>query len=109
MGKQTLGQELIEAMGEVIAYQRGSRKLKERTAKIPPRSVDVASIRHRLRLSQAAFAHRFGFSVRAVQDWEQHRRTPQGSARILLKVIETHPEAVEKVLELDNQPLSTSR
>jgi putative transcriptional regulator len=99
MAKQTLGQELIEAMEEVVAYQRGSRKLRERTVKVAPSSVDVASIRRRLQLSQRDFAHRFGFSVRAVQDWEQHLRTPERSARILLKVIETRPEAVEEVLE----------
>ncbi len=99
MAKQTLGQELIEAMEEVVVYHRGSRKLRERTVKVAPRLVDVAAIRQRMQLSQRDFAHRFGFSVRAVQDWEQHRRTPEGSARILLKVIETRPEAVEEVLE----------
>lgn len=36
MDKQTLGQELIEAMEEVVAYQLGSRKLKERTVKVAP-------------------------------------------------------------------------
>ena len=99
MPEQTLGQELIEAMSEVVAHHKGSKKLKERVVKVAPESVDVASIRRRLGLSQHDFAHRFGFSVRAVQDWEQHRRVPERSARILLKVIEIRPEAVEEVLE----------
>ena len=86
-------------MGEVVAHHTGSKKLKERVVKVAPESVDVASIRRRLGLSQHDFAHRFGFSVRAVQDWEQHRRVPERSARILLKVIEKRPEAVEEVLE----------
>ena len=99
MPEQTLGQELIEAMGEVVAHHKGERKLKERIVKVAPASVDVASIRRSMGLSQYDFAHRFGFSVRALQDWEQHRRVPERSARILLKVIETRPEAVEEVLE----------
>src|SRR3712207_5279726 len=99
MPEQTLGQELIEAMEEVVAYNKGARQLKERVVKVAPESVDVAAIRHRLGLSQRDFANRYGFSVRAVQDWEQNRRTPERSARILLKVIENRPDVVEKVLE----------
>lgn len=99
MPEQTLGEELIEAMGEVIAYRKGSKTLRERIVKVAPGSVDVAAIRHRLGLSQRDFADRYGFGVRAVQDWEQNRRVPQRSARILLKVIEQRPEAVEEVLE----------
>jgi putative transcriptional regulator len=99
MDETTLGQELIGALEEVIAYRKGATKLKERIVKVAPRSVDVASIRRGLKLTQRDFAARFGFSLRAVQDWEQHRRGPQGSARILLRVIEKHPESVEEVLE----------
>ena len=99
MAEQTLGQELIEALEEVVAHQKGSRKLRERVVNVAPRSVDVAAIRRRLGLSQRDFANRYGFSVRALQDWEQNRRVPERSARILLKVIEKSPEAVEEVLE----------
>src|SRR3712207_2670549 len=99
MPEQTLGQELIEALEEVVAYNQKSRQLNERIVKVAPKSVDVAAIRRQLGLSQREFADRYGFSVRAVQDWEQNRRTPERSARILLKVIEKRPEAIEEVLE----------
>ena len=59
---------------------------------------DVKAIRRRLRLSQAQFAARFGFSMRTVQQWEQGRAIPDRPARILLKVIENAPEAVDRVL-----------
>jgi putative transcriptional regulator len=93
------GQELIEAMDDAVAYSKGELKLSERVVKIAPKSVDVVGIRRNLGLSQREFAERYGFSVRAVQDWEQNRRTPDRSARILLKVIKTRPDAVEGVLE----------
>ncbi len=99
MPEQTLGQELIEAMGEVVAHHKGSKELRERVVKVAPEAVDVASIRRGMGLSQHDFARRFGFSMRALQDREQHRRVPERSARILLKVIEMRPEAVEEALE----------
>ena len=59
---------------------------------------NVKAIHHKLGLSQAAFAHQFGFSVRTVQQWEQGRAVPDRPARILLRVIETDPQAVEHAL-----------
>ena len=59
---------------------------------------DVKAIRHKLGLSQAEFARQFGFSVRTGQQWEQKRAVPDRPARILLRVIETAPKAVERVL-----------
>jgi putative transcriptional regulator len=59
---------------------------------------DVKAIRHKLRFSQAEFAQQFGFSVRTVQQWEQGRAIPDRPARILLRVIETAPQAAERAL-----------
>jgi putative transcriptional regulator len=59
---------------------------------------NVKAIRHKLGLSQAAFARRFGFSVRTVQQWEQGRAVPDRPARILLRVIEAAPQTVERAL-----------
>ena len=59
---------------------------------------DVKKIRQKLGLSQSVFARRFGFSLYTVQQWEQGRLVPDRSARLLLKVIERLPEAVEEAL-----------
>ena len=59
---------------------------------------NVKGIRQKLGLSQAEFAQQFGFSVRTVQQWEQGRAVPDRPARILLRVIETAPQAVERAL-----------
>jgi putative transcriptional regulator len=63
-----------------------------------PEDVDVKAIRTKLRLSQQAFALRFGFSRAAVRDWEQHRRQPEQAARVLLLVIAHNPAAVTEAL-----------
>ncbi len=63
-----------------------------------PAELDVRAIRAKTGLTQDAFAARFGFSIRTVQDWEQGRRGPETSARVLLTVIDREPEAVQRAL-----------
>lgn len=63
-----------------------------------PTTVDVKKIRKRLGLSQESFAATYGFAVSAVRDWEQGRRQPERSARILLRIVEKEPEAVTRAL-----------
>ena len=63
-----------------------------------PAEVDVKAIRQKLGMSQAAFARSFGFTLDAVQNWEQGRRRPEGAARAFLKVIEREPDAVRRAL-----------
>ncbi|MFZ3350119.1 MAG: helix-turn-helix domain-containing protein [Xanthobacteraceae bacterium] len=63
-----------------------------------PEKIDVREIRRRHGLSQEAFALKYGFALSAVRDWEQGRRTPERSARILLKIVDKEPEAVSRAL-----------
>ncbi len=64
----------------------------------PPDHVDVFAIRRKLNMSQERFARRYGFSVWSVRNWEQGRRRPEGPARVLLRVIEADPKAVDRAL-----------
>lgn len=59
---------------------------------------DVKATRARLGLTQAAFAARFHLPVSSIRDWEQHRTTPDPAARVLLRVIDHNPKAVERAL-----------
>lgn len=63
-----------------------------------PTTVNVKKIRTRLGLSQESFAATYGFTLAAVRDWEQGRRKPERSARILLKIVEKEPDAVTRAL-----------
>ncbi len=45
-------------------------------------------------LTQERFARMMGISVATLRNWEQGRRKPEGSARVLLEVVKRHPEAV---------------
>lgn len=89
--KKELFDELLESVREGGAILRGERE--------PARSfrfedLDVRGLRERHGLSQSKFAALMGISVGTLRNWEQGRRKPEGSARVLLKVVDKHPEAV---------------
>ncbi|TLU83500.1 MAG: transcriptional regulator [Chlorobium sp.] len=90
------GSKLIRSAQQALAYALGEAT--EGFVAHVPDEVDVKAIRQSLGLTQPEFSLRFGFDVRAVQDWEQKRRQPDRAARVLLKVIALEPEAVQRAL-----------
>ena len=90
-----LGERLLQSAKEARAIARGEA---EPARTFTPPQIDVAAIRKKTRLSQDRFAQRYGLSVAAIRDWEQHRRTPDPAARTLLLVIDKEPEAVARAL-----------
>jgi putative transcriptional regulator len=89
------GQSIIRGARQALAYARGASA--GFIAHVPD-EVDVIAIRRGLGLSQSEFAARFGFSLDALQNWEQGRRRPDGAARAFLRVIEREPDAVLRAL-----------
>ena len=90
------GNKLIKSANQALAYARG--EISDGFTVNVPEEIDVKSIRNGLGLTQPEVSLRFGFDVRAVQDWEQKRRQPDRAARILLTVIAYEPEAVTRAL-----------
>jgi putative transcriptional regulator len=88
---------LIAGLKHALADAQGEVSLPSYTVEVPA-EVDVAALRRRLGLSQAAFARTFGLEVTAIHAWEQGRRRPDRAARVLLAVIEKEPEAVRRAL-----------
>jgi putative transcriptional regulator len=89
--------EMAQGLSEAVAITRGEADPKTYRVHLPD-EVDVGLVRRGLGLTQASFAAKFGFSISAVRDWEQRRRRPDRSARLLLKLVEREPEAVARVL-----------
>jgi putative transcriptional regulator len=89
------GESILKGARQALDYAHGAR---DGFVAHVPEEVDVVAIRHRLGLSQAEFASRFGFKLDALQNWEQGRRRPEGAARAFLRVIEREPEAVQRAL-----------
>lgn len=88
--------EIIEALEEVLQDVQGTNHLKKRLVNVE--DVDVYQIRQKYHLTQIEFAQTFGFNLRTLQQWEQKRRRPHGSALVLLKVVNYAPDIVHKAL-----------
>jgi putative transcriptional regulator len=90
-------QGILDALEEVKTHIK--------TGEIPngwrihtPEMIELRRVRKSLNMTQKEFADTFGFSVRTIGEWEQGRRKPEASARILLKLIEKEPEMVLRTL-----------
>ena len=93
--KKELFDELVESVREGGAILRGEQAPSRAFSFEEP---DVRSLREKHGLSQPKFAALMGISVGTLRNWEQGRRKPEGSARVLLRVVEQHPEAVFEVV-----------
>jgi putative transcriptional regulator len=93
--EQTSGERLIESVNQALAIAKGEAKP---ARMFVPEKVDVRAIRAKVKLSQAAFAERYGIPIGTLRDWEQDRRQPDQTARVLLAVIEKEPDAVVRAL-----------
>jgi putative transcriptional regulator len=101
--KKELRDELLESVREGGEILRGERKPARAFSFEEP---DVRSLREKHGLSQPKFAALMGISVGTLRNWEQGRRRPEGSARVLLRVLGRHPGAV---LETMNSGLQRVR
>tara|TARA_Y100001001_G_scaffold163199_1_gene191623 strand:- start:932 stop:1225 length:294 start_codon:yes stop_codon:yes gene_type:complete len=89
-------ESLKQGMKEASAFKAGQLKLQPTriTVDVP----DVKKIRSKTGLTQAEFAHLFGWSKDAVASWEQGRRIPEHAAKAMLVLIEKNPAYVLETL-----------
>jgi len=62
------------------------------------KKVDLIPFSRTARRSVPAFGALIGISPRTLQNWEQGHRRPEGTARPLIRVAESHPQAVLEAL-----------
>jgi len=94
--KDELFAQLVTSVREGGAILRGEQAASRVFTAQPP---EIKDIRHSFGLTQEQFAALMGISVRTLRNWEQGRRVPEGSARVLLQVAAKHPEAVLDVVQ----------
>jgi putative transcriptional regulator len=83
--------DLLKSIDEARGIKAGQRK-PSRVIRFDP--LEVKSVRRKLRVSQAQFAHLIGVSASTLRNWEQGRTYPEGAARALLKVAAKRPDIV---------------
>jgi len=100
--KEQLFAELLESVREGGAILRGRLQPSRPFRFDDP---DVRAVREGYGLSQSKFAALMGISPATLRNWEQGRRKPEGSARVLLRVVARHPEAVLDAVRVSHKRL----
>jgi putative transcriptional regulator len=93
----SLGEDLIQSLTEAVAWKQGKVALATREIDAMP-AERIKRIRKAVAKSPRDFEQRFRIPARTMENWEQGHRKPDITARILLTVIESAPETVEKAL-----------
>ncbi len=87
--------EISAGLNDAKAYAKGEpTKIIEHR----PEAINVRAIREKAGMSQQKFCATFGISLGTLRHWEQGLRTPRGTARVLLKVVEHSPKAIVEAL-----------
>jgi len=95
-GEPTFGEALLESLEEVRAWKRGEHELE--VIEVDPMPKErIQQIRKKVARTVRDFEARFGIPAATMNNWEQGRRKPGPSDRLLLKLIEAEPATVEKV------------
>lgn len=92
---KTLFEDLKNSLQEARAIAKGQSAPSRHFVRAAP---DAKAVREQVGLSQNEFAQLMQVSVKTLQNWEQHRRTPTGPAAALLKIVATAPEVALKSL-----------
>ena len=96
-----MGQDLIEAMQELVDYSNDKIYLRTSKLNVSPvcetiSAEEIKETRKKLGMSQSVFAIVLGVSKKTVESWEVGRYTPDGAARRLISVMQTDPAFPEK-------------
>jgi putative transcriptional regulator len=94
--RTALGLDIEAGLKEIKAHREGKISLESRVIEEMPAG-RVKEIRKKVAKSTKDFEQRFGVPARTVEGWEQGKRVDL-TGRVLLRVIERDPEAVERAL-----------
>ncbi|NGX48828.1 MAG: Antitoxin HigA-2 [Candidatus Anoxychlamydiales bacterium] len=88
-----LFEDLKEGLEEVVAYEKGKKKLRTRKIKVPKppsqyTAKDIKKIRSKAHYSQSVFADVLNVSIKTVQAWESGYRIPSHIAMRLLEIVD---------------------
>ncbi len=83
--------DLVKSLKEAKAISKGESK-PSRVFKLE--APDAKAVRESVGLSQSEFANLMRVSIKTLQNWEQHRRTPTGPAAALLRIVSNSPSLV---------------
>lgn len=96
MARPSIAERVLKGLEEARDHAAG--KEVQGLVEHVPKDIDVAAIRKKTNLSQAAFANMIAVKLPTLRNWEQGRRTPEGPARVLLTMVNKKPNIVVSTL-----------
>ena len=96
--KKAIGETVQEIVNAGLKSSFTKKELNLLKVKIPEiklTSAQIKAIREQMRLSQTVFAKLLNVSPSSVRQWEQGRRKPTGSTKVLLELLEKSPHLLD--------------
>ena len=100
--KKAVGNTVQDLFNKGIKTSFTEKELKELGVEIPEIEMsakDIQAIRERIKLSQSVFAKILNVSSSSVRQWEQGKRTPTGSTKVLLELLRKNPNILNYRIE----------
>ena len=101
--KDAIGATVQDLLDAGIGTSFSEKELKTLGVIIPEIKVtaeQIRSIRKKTHLSQSVFAKILNVSISSVRQWEQGSRTPTGSTKVLLDLIDKEPHILDFRIQL---------
>ena len=92
--KKAIGTTVQSLLNNQVKTTFTDKEFKELGVKIPKLEItpeDIQQIRKRIKLSQSVFAKMLNVSSSSIKQWEQGKRTPTGSTKVLLELLKKNP------------------
>lgn len=104
--KKAVGNTVQDLIKRGIKTSFTEKELKELGVEIPEIEMsakDIQAIRERIKISQSVFAKILNVSSSSVRQWEQGKRTPTGSTKVLLELLRKNPNILNYRIEFSIQ------
>ena len=105
--KNAIGETVQDLLNSGVKTSFTEKELKNLGIIIPDVEInaqDIQSIREKTNLSQSVFAKVLNVSPSSVRQWEQGKRTPSGSTKVLLELLKDHPSILNyRILSLHHK------
>ena len=96
--KEAIGttvQDMIESGIDSSFTQKDLNALGIKIAKVAITATQIKKIREKRHLSQTVFAQLLNVSPSSVRQWEQGKRMPSGSTKVLLELLNRSPHVLD--------------
>ena len=96
--KNAIGETVQDMMNSGIKVSFTKKELDSLGVEIPKvqfTTDQIIAIRKQMNLSQTVFARVLNVSASSIRQWEQGKRKPSGSTKILLELLEKSPHLLD--------------